>query len=284
MSIRTRHLTERIMVGVMQIALGIALASVVAIIGIILFRGCAALSWDMVTKTPSGRFYLGEGGGIANAIVGSVYLAFGSTVLAAIVSLPIAFALQKRFMPAFLRRGITVLIDVLWGVPSVVVGAFCFLVMAHYGLRTSLGGGIFTLTLVIMPIMVRGMAEAIATAPAALNETACALGATRFEILTRVLLRQTLPGIVTAVLLAFGRGIGDAASLLFTAGYSDYIPRSLGEPAASLPLAIFFQLTTPVPAVQQRAYAAALILLIIVFAVTAGSRAVACRIGKHVVR
>jgi phosphate transport system permease protein len=93
-----------------------------------------------------------------------------------------------------------------------------------------------------------------------------------------------LPGIITAILLAFGRAIGDAASVLFTAGYTDRIPTSLMDPAASLPLAVYFQLGTPFPAVQQRAYASALILTIIVLIISLGSRLLAGRMSKYIVK
>ena len=90
--------------------------------------------------------------------------------------------------------------------------------------------------------------------------------------------------IVTAILLAFGRGIGDAASVLFTAGYTDRIVTSLMRPTASLPLAVFFQLGSPFPEVQQRGYASALILTIIVLAVSFGSRWLASRLNKYTVK
>ena len=99
-----------------------------------------------------------------------------------------------------------------------------------------------------------------------------------------MIVRQALPGIVTGVLLAFGRGIGDAAAVLFTAGYTDRLPTSLLRPVASLPLAVFFQLGTPYPEVQQRAYAAALILTIIVLGVSLGSRLLAARLSRNVVK
>jgi phosphate transport system permease protein len=93
-----------------------------------------------------------------------------------------------------------------------------------------------------------------------------------------------LPGIVTAILLAFGRGIGDAASVLFTAGYTDRIPTSLMRPTASLPLAVFFQLGSPYAEVRERGYAAALILTIVVLAVSLGSRWLSTRLGKYTVK
>ena len=99
-----------------------------------------------------------------------------------------------------------------------------------------------------------------------------------------VVSRQILPGALTAVLLAFGRGICDAASILFTAGYTDRLPHSLFDPVASLPLAVFFQIGTPIPEVQQRAYASALILLVMVLILSIVSRLIVGKFTKHVVR
>ena len=174
--------------------------------------------------------------------------------------------------------------DVLWGVPSIVYGAFGFTLMIWLGMRASLLGGIIALALLELPIMVRGMDEAIALVPNALKEASFALGATRLETAFKVIVRQTAPGLLTVVLLAFGRGIGDAASVLFTAGYTDRLPDSLFSPAASLPLAIFFQLGTPFPAVQERAYASALVLTIIVLGLSLLARGLTGRLNKNVVR
>ena len=182
------------------------------------------------------------------------------------------------------RRGERLALDVLWGVPSIVYGAFGFILMLWLGVRASLLGGIIALALLELPIMARGMDEAIAMVPAALKEASYALGATRFETALKVIVRQTGPALLTAVLLAFGRAIGDAASVLFTAGYTDRLPTSLMDPVASLPLAVFFQLGTPFPAVQDRAYASALVLTLIVLALSLASRRFARRLTKHVVR
>ena len=121
-------------------------------------------------------------------------------------------------------------------------------------------------------------------APPELKESAFALGSTRFEVAFKVIARQALPGILTGMLLAFGRGIGDAASMLFTAGYTDRLPTSLLRPTASLPLAVFYQLGTPYPEVQQRGYTSALILTFVILAVSLGSRWIALRLGRNVVK
>jgi phosphate transport system permease protein len=260
------------------------LGSLVLILGTIVWRGLPALNLDMLTQTPKGGYYLGKEGGILNAIVGSFYLAGGGTLLAVVISLPIALYLQiyaARTRRAELAR---LALDVLWGIPSIVYGAFGFIIMLAVGMRASLLGGIITLALLELPIIVRGMDEAISLVPNTLREASLALGATRLETAIKVVVRQTAPALLTAVLLAFGRGIGDAASVLFTAGYTDRLPDSLFSPAASLPLAVFFQLGTPFPAVRERAYAAALVLTVIVLAISLISRRLAGRLTKHVIR
>jgi len=260
------------------------LGSLVLILGTIVWRGLPALNLEMLTQTPKGGYYLGKEGGILNAIVGSFYLAGGGTLLALVISLPIALYLQiyaARTRRAELAR---LALDVLWGIPSIVYGAFGFIIMLAVGMRASLLGGIITLALLELPIIVRGMDEAITLVPNALREASLALGATRLETAIKVVIRQTAPALLTAVLLAFGRGIGDAASVLFTAGYTDRLPDSLLSPAASLPLAVFFQLGTPFPAVRERAYAAALVLTVIVLAISLISRRLAGRLTKHVIR
>lgn len=277
-------LEEGFFKALMLVSLWIVLGSLVLIVGTVVWRGLPAMNWAMITQTPKGGYYLGKEGGILNAIIGSLYLAGGATLLAILVSLPIALYLQMYARRPRLVELVRLGLDVLWGIPSIVTGAFGFTLMLYMGMRASLLGGILTLALLELPIMTRGMDEAIAMVPVALKESAYALGATRLETALKVVVRQTLPGLLTAVLLAFGRGIGDAASVLFTAGFTDRIPNSLLGPAASLPLAVFFQLSTPFPAVQQRAYASALILTLIILVLSLVSRLLAGRLSKHIVR
>lgn len=279
-----RQIEEGLVKILMLGSLLLVIAGLGFILGTVLIKGLPALSWSMLTQTPQGGYYLGKQGGILNAILGSLYLAGGATLIALLAGLPIALYLQ-----AYLRRSawsvwIRLTLDVLWGVPSIVYGAFGFSLMLALGLRASLLGGILALALLELPIMTRAMDEVIRLMPAELEQAAYALGATRLETALGVVTRQVLPGVVTAVLLAFGRGIGDAAAVLFTAGYSDRLPDSLLRPAASLPLAVFFQLGTPFPEVQQRAYAAALVLTALVLIVSLGARWLGGRLSRFSVR
>jgi phosphate transport system permease protein len=281
---RRRNLEETLFKTLMMGSTLVVLGSLVLILATVVWRGLPALNLAMVTQTPKGGYYLGKEGGILNAIVGSLYLAGGATVLSLLISLPIALYLQIYAARSHRAELARLACDVLWGVPSIVYGAFGFIIMLWLGLRASLLGGIIALALLELPIMVRSMDEAIAMVPLALKEASYALGASRLETALKVIVRQTMPGLLTAVLLAFGRGIGDAASVLFTAGYTDRLPDSLFGPAASLPLAVFFQLGTPFPAVQERAYASALVLTIIVLGLSLISRRLTKRFTKHIIR
>ena len=281
---KIRKLEETLFKGLMIASLALVLATLAGIFLVILLRGASSLSLSMLIETPKGGYYLGEGGGIANAIVGSLCLAFGASLLSFLIGLPIAFALQKEYLGHRLAHMTRLSLDILWGTPSIVYGAFGFIIMVYAGFGASLLGGIITLTLLMLPIMVRSMDEVIRMIPHELKEISYALGTTRIETTLTVVFRQALPGIVTGVLLAFGRGIGDAASILFTAGYTDYIPRSLFDPVASLPLAVFFQVATPLAEVQGRGYASALLLVVIVLLVSVVSRLLSRRFSRHIVK
>jgi len=279
-----RHLIEAFVKGLMIVSFLIVAAGLGEILWTILVQGLPALNWAMVTQVPQGGFYLGKGGGVLNAILGSLYLAGGGTLLALIFSLPIALYLETYLGDSDWGRYVRLSLDVLWGIPTIVYGVFGFIIMLAIGLRASLLAGIVVLSLVELPIMVRAMDEVIRRMPVDLEQAALALGSTKLEVAVRVVTRQMLPGIITAILLAFGRGIGDAASVLFTAGYTDRIPTSLMQPTASLPLAVFFQLGTPYPIVQQRGYASALILTIIVLIISISSRWISSRLNKYTVK
>jgi len=276
-----RHLGELAGKCLMYLSLGLVFGSLALILWTVISKGLPSLTWEMVSQTPKGGFYLGKEGGILNAIIGSLYMAGGGTLIALIFSFPLALYLETYLKESHWGQWVRLSLDVLWGIPSIVYGAFGFTLMLALGMRASLLGGILVLALLQLPIMTRAMDEVVRRMPKDLEQAALALGSTKLEFATRIVIRQMLPGIVSAILLAFGRGIGDAASVLFTAGFTDRIPTSLMRPAASLPLAVFFQLGTPFPEVQQRAYASALILTIIVLVISLGSRLLAARVGKY---
>lgn len=249
------------------------IAILVFIIVIIFVKGFNALSLDMITKTPSGGYYYGGEGGVLNAIVGSLYIALGATLISIFIGMPAALYLNVHLIrKKRTQNTIRYFLDTLWGIPSIVYGAFGFILMLYLGMNASLLAGTITVALLITPIMVRTFDEVLSTIPKDLHEASLALGSTNAETAFKVMFKQGFSGFITAVLLAFGRGIGDAASVLFTAGYTDLVPINLDEPAATLPLAIFFQLGSPIPEVRERAFAAAAILTIIILVISLAAR------------
>jgi len=259
-----------------------SLIAILAFIIIVIFvKGFNALSLDMILKTPKGGYYYGGEGGVLNAIAGSLYIAFGATIISIFIGMPAALYINVHLIRRKrLQNTIRYFLDALWGIPSIVYGAFGFILMLYLGLTASLLAGIITVALLITPIMVRTFDEVLSTIPKGLHEASLALGSTKTEMAFKVMFKQGFSGFITALLLAFGRGIGDAASVLFTAGYTDLIPVNLDEPAATLPLAIFFQLGSPIPEVRERAFAAATILTIIILIISLTARYLSKRYSK----
>ena len=268
---------------VLRLAMAAAAAILLLILGIIAWRGIGGMSWDMITKAPEGSFYLGGGGGVLNAILGSLALATGATLLASLIAVPVVLFIHSYAGRSRLASWLRLALDVMWGIPSIVYGAFGFSLMILVGLRASLLAGIITVAFVALPILARTFDEVLMLVPKELRESTLALGTTRFEMLG-MLLKQTLPGLLTAILLAFGRAIGDGAAPMFTAGYTDQIPQGLSSPVATLPLAIFFQLSAPFQSVQTRAYASALILTVIILAISFLAQYTTRRLGRNVIR
>jgi len=276
-----RFIEEKIAKVLMLLSVLVVSGFVFSVIYTIFRRGLPVLTWSMISQLPGGGFYIGQDGGFLNAIIGSVYIVGASTVIGLSVSIPVVFYLNvylkrnSRF--GYLSR---LAFDVLFGIPSIVYGAFGFTIMIYMGLRASLLGGIIVETLLIIPIMIRTMDEVAKTIPTDLLESSYSLGATRIETIG-VVMRQIAPAIATATLLSIGRSIGDAAGVMFTAGFSDNIPTSLSQPAATLPLSVFFQLSAPQVAVQNRAYAAAVVLTFIVLVLSLAGRFITAHFSKN---
>ncbi len=268
------------MKAVMAGAVALVLVTVASIILTIVIKGLPGLSWEMVSSAPGKDWNTANDGGFLNAITGSLWIVIPSAILGAAVSVPAVF-----YMTMYHRRSSTfsyigrLCYDILYGIPSIVYGAFAFMVMVAVGMRASVLGGIIVTTMLIIPIMVRSGDEIARNVPDDLVDAAYSLGATKWETL-KIVLRFVLPGMMTAFLLAVGKAVGDAAAVMFTAGFSDNIARDLSSPTATLPLAIFNWVAMPAP-FPQRAYTAALVLTIIVLALSLGGRWFSARFKKR---
>ncbi|MBU0763712.1 MAG: ABC transporter permease subunit, partial [Bacteroidetes bacterium] len=190
-SIRRKKMEENIFKVLMIFSTCLIVSVLLMIIISVLFKGLPGLSIEMITQTPKGGFYFGKEGGILNAITGSLYLAIGATALAFIIGLPVAlymnvFLTKRKHLVNMFRF----ILDLLWGVPSIVYGAFGFTLMLYLGMKTSLLAGIIVVGLLILPIMIRGMDEVLKAVPRGLHEAALSLGSTRSETAFRIFLKQ----------------------------------------------------------------------------------------------
>ena len=277
---QAKHIEETVVRILMVLSALVVVGVVLSIVWTVFSHGIKALSWEMVSRVPGKDWNTENDGGFLNAILGSLWVVLPAAVIGACVSIPVVF-----YMTLYKRRSdklsyiARLAYDILYGIPSIVYGAFAFMVMVWVGMRASTLGGILVTTLLIIPIMVRSGDEIAKTVPDEMVDAAYSLGATKWETL-KVLLRQVLPGMVTAFLLAIGKAIGDAAAVMFTAGFSDRMASSLSDPTATLPLAIFNWITMPDP-FPDRAYAAALVLTVIVLLLSLGSRHITRRLTRH---
>ncbi len=275
---------EKIFFVLMMISIFIVIGSLFLVMFVIIINGLSSLSLEMLTQTTEGGFYLGSGGGFLNAIVGSLLLALPATLLAFVAGVGIAICLQKDFLHARISNFIRLCLDILWGVPSIVYGVFALTIMIAIGMTESILWGIVALTLLEIPIITRSIDESIKVVPIGLKESAYSLGSTKVETAIGVVRRQAMPGIVAGILLGFGRGIGDAASILVTVGDSNYMPTSIFDQTAALPTIIFNLMGMPEKAVQNKAYAVAFVLLVIVLCISIITRYLTKKSSKYLIK
>lgn len=267
----SKFIEEKVVKALMWVAVSLVVLVVASIICTIFVKGFGSLSWDMVTKVPGRNWNTTDDGGFLNAIWGSIIVVAPATLIAMVVSIPVVFYMNLyRRRSNWLSYVARLAYDVLYGIPSIVYGAFAFMIMVMVGMRASVLGGIIVSTLLIIPMFIRNGDEISKSVPDDMIDAAYSLGATKWETL-KVVVRQVLPGMATATLLAVGKAIGDAAAVMFTAGFSDSMATSLSSPTATLPLAIFNWVTMPDP-FPGRAYAAALVLTVIVLILSLGGR------------
>lgn len=269
--LKSKFIEENIFRVLMLMCVGIVLLVVLSIVWTIFVKGFGSISWEMIFQVPGQNWNTSDDGGFLNAILGSLMVVAPATVLAMFISVPVVFYMNLyRRRSNWLSYLARLVYDVLYGIPSIVYGAFAFMVMVMVGMRASVLGGIIVSTLLIIPMFIRSGDEISKSVPDDMIDAAYSLGATKLETL-RVVLKQVLPGMATATLLAVGKAIGDAAAVMFTAGFSDSVADSLSSPTATLPLAIFNWITMPDP-FPGRAYAAALVLTVLVLILSLGGR------------
>lgn len=277
-----RRLTNRLMLGVCIACAVAVLAPLVAILFYVVTQGARALSPDFFTHlpTPSGE----PGGGMANALVGSLIL----MALACAVGLPIGVGsgiwLAEYGRHQRLGDAVRFVGDVLAGLPSIVAGLVAYgLLVATLGRFSALSGGV-ALGLLMFPTVMRTTEAVLLLVPQDLRDGALALGARRWQAMIGVVIPAAAGGIATGVILGIARVAGETAPLLFTAFGSEFWQSGVDQPVAALPLMIFTYATSPYSDWRTQAWAAALVLVGLVLLLNLLARFLARRYGGGIVR
>ncbi len=257
---RRRKSVNALMTALTAACATFAIAILVIILGYIAVRGVSSISFQFLIDTPKP---VGEGGGIGNAILGS----FLMTGLASLIGLPIGIAAGvylAEYGKSWFGSVVRFVADTMTGVPSIIVGIFVFtLFVLPMGRQSGLAGSI-ALAIIMLPIVARTTEEMILLVPNAMREGALALGAPNWRVTWDIVLPAAKTGIATGAMLAIARVSGETAPLLFTALNSRFYNVYMDQPMASLTVQIFNYATGPFEVEWQMAWAATLILMLLI--------------------
>ena len=269
---RTVALAIRILFGFCMV---LVLVPLIFLISYVTKRGVGALSVAFFTHTPTPEGI--PGGGISNAIIGSLLINGLALVIAMPIGLLIAlFLIERRGpIPNAIRFGA----DVLSGLPSILIGLFAYAVIVVHTHFSAYSASV-ALAVLMLPIMIRGDEEAMRTVPSELWEAGLALGARQSRVVRSVIVRGSIPGLVTANLLALARAVGETAPLLFTAIGSQLFSLSLNQPMNAIPIVIYQDGTTAFKDLQQDAWGAAFVLMVGVLVLSIIGRTFAARLTR----
>jgi phosphate transport system permease protein len=261
---RNRHLTQRLGFTLITLMAFATVIPIVAVVIYILIQGAPAISFEFLTGFPRDGM---RAGGILPAIVGTVYLTIGTAIFSVPLGIAAAIYLSEYASDTPLTRTIRIAIINLAGIPSVVYGLFglgLFVLFLNFG--TSILAASLTLSIMTLPVIISTAEEALRSVPQAFRTVSISLGATRWQTIRRIVLKEALPGILTGVILGLERAAGETAPILFT-GAAFFLPRLPGSPfdaTMALPYHLFV-ISTQVPEMPiQIQYGTALVLLVFV--------------------
>jgi phosphate transport system permease protein len=263
-------------------------ATVLALIPLVLMlfflvkQGASNFSFDFFATDPTGNF-IGDPGGIKSAILGTAEMVFLATAITVPLGIAVAVYLTEYGAGGKLAGVVRYLLDVMTGVPSIVFGLFVYIVLVVSNAFGSFAGwkGSVALALLMLPIIARSSEEVLKVVPSELREGALALGAPRWRVIANVVLPSAFSGLATAVLLAVARAAGETAPLLFTATIANDTTFDLGKQMNSLPALVFNDVGQAQDRLVQRAWGAALTLVVLILVLSVAARLIARRSHAH---
>lgn len=263
-----RRLTDRLMTGTAILTVVLVLAPLIAIFGYLMYRGIGSINWAFLTQTPKP---VGEaGGGMANAIVGSIFI----LGIASAIGVPFGVG-AGIYLAEFGRNrfgsAIRFTADVLNGVPSIVIGIVGWSIMVRGHGFSALAGGV-ALAIMMVPTVSRTTEEMLLLVPTALREAAYGLGVPRWRTTLSITLRTATSGVITGIMLAFARIAGETAPLLFTAFGNTFWNWKANQPTAALPLQIYVYANSPYDDWHRQAWAGSFVLIVLIVTAVAAVR------------
>jgi len=263
-----RRITDHMMTGLAVLTVIVVLSPLVAIFGYLIVKGVVSVNWAFLTQLPKPE---GEvGGGMANAIVGSVLI----LAIASVIGVPFGVG-AGIYLAEFGRNRLGSFIrftaDVLNGVPSIVIGIVGWAILVRGRGFSAMAGGL-ALAIMMVPTISRTTEEMLLLVPQALREAAFGLGVPRWRTTLSVVLRTATSGVITGVMLAFARVAGETAPLLFTALGNEFWSLRPNQPSSALPLQIYKYANTPYDDLHRQAWAGALVLIVLIVTSVAAVR------------
>ncbi|HEY1359395.1 MAG TPA: phosphate ABC transporter permease PstA [Thermoleophilaceae bacterium] len=268
-----RRRTDQIARALLLIATLIALVPLALVLYFLIKKGIGTWTWHFFSTDPSGRFF-GDPGGIKSAIVGTVLIVALASAIAVPIGIGVALYLVEYGKDSRFANVVRYFVDVLTGVPSIVFGLFIYIVLVLGGVGGNFAGwkGSIALALLMLPVVTRSAEVVLKLVPDSLREAALALGAPRWRVVARVVLPSAASGLVTGSLLAIARAAGETAPLLFTAFAVKATTFDLGGQMNSLPIQIFNDVRQAQDRLVERAWGAALTLVMMVLLLTLVAR------------
>ncbi|MDF2592479.1 MAG: pstA [Clostridia bacterium] len=260
-TVKKNRITEKIFFGLLWAAAFITVIVLVAIIGHVLINGLSHISLQFLTQEPEN---MGKEGGIFSSIVTTVYLALFSLIIAVPIGLSAAIFLTEYAKEGLIIRIIRFGTEALAGIPSIIYGLFgfvFFVVLLKF--KYSIVSGGLTLTLMILPTIIRTSEESIKMVPRSYREGSLALGATKWQTIYKVVLPAAIPGVLTGVILGVGRVVGETAAVIYTAGSSLGLPNSIWRPGRTMAVHLYILASEGLS--KTNMYATATVLIITVF-------------------
>ncbi len=267
---RYRKVVERLAVTGMVLCAAVSIFFLLAILGYVVYQGATSIDWEFLTALPLPP---GEvGGGIANALVGSIMVVACATLFALPIGLGAAIFVNE-FPSARLGKAVRFMAEVLTGVPSIVVGLFAYaLVVQPMGSFSGLSGAV-AYAFIMVPIILITSHEAFRLVPTSLREASLALGVPKWRTILGVVLPVSSKALITGAVLAVSRALGEAAPMLFTAFGNPFWNLNLGKPIATVPMLIYTYATGPYDDWHRKAWAASFVLMMVVFITSILTRA-----------